>query len=39
MLAAVGSISSNLGVNVQKYSFIKNAMRAPEMQVAYLKQP
>ena len=39
LLSAAGSISSNLGVNTQKYSFIKNAKLEPEKQKPYQKQP
>jgi len=39
ILAAVGSIASNLGVNVQKFSFLKNAKLEPAEQKPYVKQP
>ena len=37
--AATGSIMSNLGVNCQKYSFMRNALLQPEKQKSYIRQP
>lgn len=37
--SALGGIASNLGVNIQKYSFMKNARRPPEEQTVYHHQP
>lgn len=39
ILAGVGSCSSNLGVNVQKYSFVKNAQLEKSQQRKYIRQP
>jgi len=38
-LSIVGSICSNLGVNVQKYSFMKNEKKPTDQQKGYCKQP
>lgn len=39
LLSVIGSVASNLGVNVQKYSFMKNAERSQKEQKKYTKQP
>jgi len=39
ILSILGSTASNLGVNIQKFSFMKNAKLEPEKQKPYAKQP
>jgi hypothetical protein len=39
VLAVIASVSSNLGVNVQKYSFMKNADKPQAQQRSYTQQP
>lgn len=39
ILAGCGSISSNLGVNIQKYSFVKNSQLDRLQQRKYIRQP
>ena len=38
-LSILGSIGSNLGINIQKYSFLQNAQLPIDQQRAYTKQP
>ena len=39
MLAVFGSIGSNLGINIQKFSFLENSKRPTSEQRAYTRQP
>lgn len=38
-LGVIGSVCSNLGVNVQKYSFMQNAKKEGKLQKKYTQQP
>lgn len=39
VLAGIGSCSSNLGVNIQKYSFVLNSQKDKALQIKYYKNP
>lgn len=39
IVSVVGSICTNMGVNLQKYSFMNEAKRAIKLKRGYLRQP
>ncbi|GLE03301.1 hypothetical protein PINS_up012191 [Pythium insidiosum] len=39
ILSIVGSVCTNLGVNLQKYSFMREAKRSVSLKRAYARQP
>ena len=39
LLAVFGSVGSNLGINIQKFSFLQNSKRPTSEQRAYTRQP
>lgn len=39
IVSVVGSICTNMGVNLQKYSFMNEAKRAIKLKRSYLRQP
>ena len=39
VLAVIGSVGSNLGINIQKYSFLQNSKRPISAQRPYTRQP
>lgn len=39
ILSIVGSICTNMGVNMQKYSFMSEAKRSIKMKRGYFRQP
>lgn len=39
LISALGGIASNLGVNIQKFGFLKNAQLEKHLQRPYSRQP